>query len=408
RAGIGLGALVAWMMYEGGTYPLPHLGLFLAAETLTRAWPLQRLLPIGRAALVVGAAGLLLGAARFLPVLAQLHAHSRVLEETDALTWPTFRDMFLARQHGWAAAGQTYVWPEYWSYLGPIVVVLGLIGIVVGGFEHAWLLALLLLALALMFGHFAPWAPWSVLKGHIFPFKEMRVPARFRCEVSLFIAAFCGIAVDRLRTLAERKLPSKAHAAAAGAFIVAITFVGVGDLISTSLVWIETRFPNAPQGKTMPSTRFYYGGPGLAAFIDQPAQNRGRFDCWGEWGAFYAGAPLWEGDVPQARGASPDVVVEVANRTQNTFTIDAKLSQPGRVLVNSSYDPGWRSDTGTALEVNKQLVLELPAGNYRVHLAYWPRGLTAGFTLTALGIAAAIGYFMWDARRRKRPVNASA
>ncbi|WP_394833882.1 hypothetical protein LVJ94_46000 [Pendulispora rubella] len=400
RAAAGLGALVAWMLYEAGTYSVPHLALFLAAETLTRAWPAKRFVPIGRAAAVVVAVTVIVGAARLFPLVAQLGAHTRALEpETDHLTWQTLRDMFLVRQHGWGAAGQTYVWPEYWAYLGPIVVVLGLVGIALAGIEYAWLVALLVLAFVLMCGHFAPWAPWSILKGHIFPFKEMRVPARFRCEVSLFLAAFCGIAIDRLRQLAQRKVPS--HATTIGAFIVALGFVGVGDLLSTSLIWIETRWPQAPESHPMPSTRLYYGGPGLAPFIDQPQQNRGRLDCWGEWGSFYSGAPLWEGDVPQARGATKDVVVEVGNRTQNTFSIDAVLTRPGRVLVNSSYDRAWRTDVGTLVEVNRQLVLELPEGRHHVHLRYWPIGLTAGLLLSTFGTAAVVAYFVWDARRKR-------
>jgi len=95
------------------------------------------------------------------------------------------------------------------------------------------------------------------------------------------------------------------------------------------------------------------------------------------------------------------VVIEVGNRTQNTFTIDAVLTRPGRVLVNSSYDRGWRTDVGTLVEANRQLVLELPEGRHRVHLHYWPIGLTAGFILSTFGTAAVVAYLVWDTRRKR-------
>jgi uncharacterized membrane protein YfhO len=92
------------------------------------------------------------------------------------------------------------------------------------------------------------------------------------------------------------------------------------------------------------------------------------------------------------RAADDGAVVEVADRTPNTFTIDVVVSRPGaRVLVNSTYDRGWRTNVGTVRDDNKLLVVELPAGRHRVHLRYWPWGLTVGlvFTLgTALAVAA--------------------
>ncbi|WP_394824066.1 hypothetical protein [Pendulispora albinea] len=407
RAAVGLGVLVAWMFYEGAVYPLPHLALFLGAETLTRAWPARRLLPIARAAAVVLVVGFVLGAARILPVLAQIRAHARELGvEGDVLRGKTFLRMFLARHHEREVPGQEYVWTEYNTYLGPIILVLALVGIALAGLRYAWIYALLALAVALMFGHFAHLAPWSILKGHVFPFKEMRVPSRFRCETSLFLAMFAAIGLDELREMIRSRTKSIEHATAAGTLLVALACIGVGDMLSVSLSWIETRFTNPSAGKVVPAAHLYYGGPRLATFIDQPQQNRGELDCWDEWG-FSAGAPLWQGDLPQARGATSDVVVEAVNRTQNTFTMDVTAANAGRVLVNSAYDRGWRTDTGTLLEVDKQLVLELPAGRHHVRLHYWPHGLTLGFVLTLMGIAATTAYFVWE-RRRRRPISASA
>ena len=51
-----------------------------------------------------------------------------------------------------------------------------------------------------------------------------------------------------------------------------------------------------------------------------PRQNRAWLGCRSyEW-AFRADAPLWEGDVPQARAETPGASIENVARTHNTFT----------------------------------------------------------------------------------------
>ncbi len=399
-AAVAMGALASWMFWEGGVYPLPHLALILAAETLMRAWPARRLVPILRAAGVVALVAFVLSASRMLPVADQLRSHTRSLgEETDHLVWSTLKEMFLARSHGRHVEGQEYVWPEFGAYIGPILLFLAISGIFVGGLSNAWIVALLVYSFLLMMGHEGRLAPWSILKGHVFPFKEMRVPSRFRCEVTLFLAALVGVALDRwpavLRRLGRGYTPGRARA-----LLVAFALIGVGDMIGVGLSWFTGCFTGAPAAVVTPSTRLYYGGAGLAQMIDQPSQNRGRLQCWDEWG-LYQGAPLWEGDVPQARAGTPDVTVEVANRTQNTFTLDVDARAPGKVLLNSSFDYGWRASVGSLSEQNRELVLDVPAGKSHVELRYWPRLLTLGIVINVLGVLG-VSAFLYDTLRKRR------
>ena len=404
RYAVGLGVLAAWMFYEGAVYPLPHLVLLLGAETLTRAWPLRRLPRILRAGAIVGVVAFTIAGSRLLPVLDQLRQHSRpALHDSDAITWTTFKAMFLARQHERGVPGQQYVWTEWGTYLGPIVLALGLLGIVAGGVETAWMAVLLALAFLLMCGHFAKWAPWSLLTAHVPPFKEMRVPSRFRATVSMFLAAYAGIAVDRLLAAAQRFVPSRPWSRATQTLVVAIALLGVGDIIGVGIDTIPQFFTSAPLTKQVPSPHFYYGGPGLASFLDQPAQNRGELSCYDEWG-FGQGSHVWEGDQSQARATDDGATVELARRTQNTFTIVAVAKRRGaRVLLNTVYDDDWKTDVGKTVKVDNQLAIDLPeAGRFHIHAKARPRTFVAGAILTFLGIAGTVGFFVWDARRRRR------
>ena len=400
----GLGVLVALMFYEGAVYPLPHLVLLLGAETLTRMCSPRRLPQILRAGVIVGVVAFAIAASRLLPVLDQLRQHSRpALNDVDAITWPTLKAMFLARQHGREVIGQQYVWTEWGSYLGPIVLTLGLLGIVVGGAETAWMAALVAFAFVLMCGHFAKWAPWSLLTAHVPPFKEMRVPSRFRATVLLLLAAYAGIAVDRLRLAARRWVRSRPWSGALQTLVLAIALIGVGDIIGVGIDTIPQFFTSPRLTEPEPAAHFYYGGPGLAGFLDQPAQNRGEISCYDEWG-FGQGSHLWEGNRPQARATDDGAIVEAANRTQNTFNIDVVAQRPGaRVLLNTVYDDDWKTNVGRTVNLGNQLAIELPViGRFHIHAADRPRTFVAGAILTVLGIAGTIAFFVRDARRRRR------
>lgn len=401
RYALGLGWLVAWMLHEGAVYPLPHLFVFLFIETLTRL-DRKSLVPIARAAAVVLACALTVGASRLLPVMDQLKSHTRPIGvENDHIQWETLKDMFLARTHERHVVGQSYVWPEYSTYMGPCLLFLGLVGAVAAAIEAPWLVLLAAVAFVLMMGHFSPYAPWAVLKAHVFPFKEMRVPSRFRCEVSMFVALFAGVAIDRLPT---RVASSRRGAETLRFALLAIALVGAGDMLANGNFLFLSAFTNPPAAKVAASTRLFVHGPDLASFIDQPRQNRMRLACWDEWG-FSAGAPMWEGDVPQARPApAQDAIVEVANRTQNKFSLQIVAHAPARILINSGYDRGWRTNVGTLSDQDKLLVLDVPAGRHKVELEYWPHGLSMGFVLAFAGLVGSIAAFVRLSRKKRKPV----
>ncbi|HVH47833.1 MAG TPA: hypothetical protein VM925_36110 [Labilithrix sp.] len=392
RMAIGLGLLVANTRYEGGVYPLPFIALLLAIETATRLTSPARALAIVRAGAVVAVIAGLVGAARLLPVVDQLTHHKRPLApEVDFIDWPLLKDMYLARSHA-LRFGHEYVWGEYVAYTGPIVLVLAAAGIVLGLRDKKWLLLLGTLLLLLMLGHFASWAPWSFLKNHVPPFVSMRVPSRFRLLLALCIAGWVALAIDRL----PRTLDPFATLLGGGPFVraarVAVTAVAIfaaGDVASHSMDIINSQWDGPTPAKQVPEARLHLGGPNLAQFIDQPRQNRGRLECWEEWAPF-AGAPLWAGDLPQAKVTTPGATVYSVARTQSSFLVDIESPEATTVLFNTSWARGWRTDVGQTREQAHELVVDVPAGHHRMRVWYWPVGLTLGLVLTALGLALAV------------------
>ncbi|MEO7091850.1 MAG: hypothetical protein ABI175_01285 [Polyangiales bacterium] len=402
RMAIGLGLVVAMMIYEGGIYPIPHLAVFLAVETLTRLWPVKRFPKVAVAGLVVLAVAISVGAARFLPVIDQVKSHTRgVAIESDGLHWGVFKEVFILRSHERPVTGQRYVWGEYGMYIGVIIVGLALLGMILSGARHLWLLLLLATTLIFMFGDVSPKAPWTVLRAHVFPFKDMRVPSRFGFEVTMVLTMFAGLGVDRIVALARKHLRSMDWVDAVRIGVIGLGMIGVGDIIAVGTTLVAGSFGGpAEDTKIVPSPKLYLGSrsPNM---IDGPRENLGRIACWEEWG-FGVGAPLWEGDVPQARTEADTAVVDNVVRTPNYFTVDVTATAPTRLLFNTSWDKGWRSTVGTALESNKQLAVDIPPGTHHLVVRYRPPTFNLGVTLTTIGTLGSIAALIWLSRRRRK------
>lgn len=407
RYAMGLGLLVALLGLEGAALPLLYFAVLLAAETLTRLWPPRRVVRIARAGAITLAVGIGVGAVRFFPVIDQLRSHKRPIPpDFDHMTATSLRDAFVNGYlpHLHRLPNHVYVWGEYSCYVGWLLLVLAVAGVVLAGRRHLWLGALLALAVALMVGYQGALSPWGILNKYVYPLKEMRVPARFNAQASFVLLAYAALAVDalgaRLETLRERftalRLPN-AVIPVAQAIVPMLAILGAGDVLGHGIN-LAHEYPTGGQAHpaTPRSPRLYYGGRDIASFVDQPQQNRGRAACYEPW-APYEGAAIWDGDVPQARAAGEGVVVTDVRRTQNTFDFDVQSEASSKVLVNSSFDLNWRASLGRPFESNRMLAVEVPGGVHHVHLFYRPRSLGLGALVTAAALAATA----WGLRRRR-------
>lgn len=412
---VALGALFALMFYNGAVYPVPFVSLVLMCETLTRAWPFARLRAIVVAGGIVSLVFIGLAAARLFPVIDQLAHHKRALDpESDFVSLATLRAMYLDRNHAWHPAGQTYVWPEYSAYLGLLGVALAVVGLVQVRRSELWLVAVAAVTFSVMLGHFARWSPWSILKGHVFPFESMRVPTRFRLIESAFLAIFVGIAIDRSPSNLAKLLRRPHARRQLRIVLLCLGLIAVGDVFGTASSVVAAKFDGPKESPVAAAERLYVDSES-AFFLDQPRQNRGRLACWDEW-YFTSGAPLWLGDHPQARPVDPDVKVLAIRRTQNSFVLDVEVQRDGaEVLLNGAWDRGWRTTSGRIFARNKQIVLALPPGSHHVRVHYWPVGLTLGLVVSATTVLVVVAALWWkraSARRRRvgfswaRPVRA--
>ncbi|MCL2776631.1 MAG: hypothetical protein FWD73_01410 [Polyangiaceae bacterium] len=407
RYAVGLGLLVALMFYEGGVYAPALIALMLAAETLTRLSSVRRALHVFRAGVVVVVVAGCVAAARLLPVIDQIAHYKRQLDaETDFVDWQMLKDMYLDRWHALHTPPHAYVWGEYVAYIGVIVLVFAMAGLLLSITRETWFFVTALIVFALMLGNFAHLAPWTLLRTYVPPFPSLRVPSRFRLLFVMFIAGYAGIAVDRLPIFLVRIFGSRPLTRAAGVAIACVALFGAGDVASHAVDVINTQWDGPLPGAVTPSAQLFLGGPGIAQFIDQPRQNRGRLECWEEW-APHAGAPLWTGNVPQARSEGDKAHIENVSRTQNSFTIEVRADEPTTILLNTSFARGWRTSVGRTRAQNHELVVDVPAGHHTVRVWYWPVGLTAGFWVTGVSLALSLIALIALARLPQGPTQVS-
>lgn len=403
RYAVGTGLALAWMVYDGATYPLPYTVVILGFESFCRFTSLSRALRVSKAAAVVGVVSFTVAASRLLPLMAQFRAHTRVMDgypDVDHLSWTMLWQMYTVRSPAFLThiPDQQYVWGEYLTYIGWLGVLLAFVGLVVSAFEQRWLALVGFFTLLLMAGHFAGWAPWSLLQKNVFPFKSMRVPSRFRLLLMMPISLWIALATERVPALVGRV--SANAASAVRALLVAAALLVAGDVMGLGKELIEPRFTGAPEVPQRYATQFYYGGPGLTPdAIDQPRQNRAYLGCrLGTW-AHYLDAPLWTGELPQARAIDTDAAtVTSVTRTNNTFKLRLDVRRPTRILLNSAFDYGWRATRGRVLEDQKMLALDVEPGQYDVRVHYWPVHMTEGLVLTALGLVGSLAFLL---RRRR-------
>jgi hypothetical protein len=397
RGAVGVAALLALTMAEGGTYPLPYMGLALALEAVLLlrkrdAWRASAL-----AALVVGVLFPLLAAVRILPILEALARYPRNMLSIDRLS-PS--DVLLAlteRVHDWRWLGHEFVWPEYGAFVGWTVVALAGVALLlalprgaagpVDARRRMTLAAALgaALFLSLVLGN-GPLRPWPLL--HSLPvFDSLRVPSRFLGVATFYLALLAGLGLDRLAALGA----PRSHARRAAVVLAWLIALGATVDIGATTRAIVDRWKEPAIGTELAAPSFHFVSvPNYSArYARLPRENLGTTGCY-EGGMRWNVAPgLWLGDVPQARVPGPGRILE-SHRTPSRLVAELELPQPARVVWNSNFDPGWRPSRGVPVDDAGRLAIDAPAGRYRLEVVFRPPLLWPSLALSAVGCLLAL------------------
>lgn len=402
--------LLAAMVFEGGTYPVPHALLAMGLEALLALAPSARFEPgsqvrppLRRALVHIAIAGglaALLSAARWLPILHTLELFPRSVQSTDTPSLLALMEAWVQSEGEWRAPGRVYVWPEYSAFVGWPVVAAAAVGLPAALRRHRAPLVGLLFFLALAMGAFHPWAPWALL--HELPvFDSLRVPSRLQAVITLYLAVLAGVGVESVVRAASARLGHADWWRGVGWGFVPIALAfPVAFNLGNNAKWdgppVEASDP--------PAARFHLIGTAdyHTRYARLPRENRGTRSCYVGAMEWRPAAGLWHGDRAQARTEAGEITA--ATRSPNAFRVEVALEREGLLQLNQNYHPDWRASVGEVVDERGRLAVRLPAGSHQVLVRYRPRWLWWGVAASTLGLLAALALLAWSRRRPSRIV----
>jgi hypothetical protein len=415
------GVCVAMMVYTGGIYPLPETVFAVAAygallAVITRSF---RPLLVGMG---VGALGVGFAAPKLVPVVEVMMKHPRLIESTETLDLNALIDVLTSHDQDMTSghAGVTqWGWHEWGMYVGWVVVVLVLLGVVLARGQRQWALRWAgLLVFVLGLGSFSPHAPWPLL--HQVPvFKSQHVPSRWMYPGILMLVVLAAAAAERLLVRSGRLRAWLEIAALAGVAWIArdvaeIARQPIAHMFATKMPDVKDSMGPFHTEMHLPAALAYqyeWSPASLTAIL----ANIGTTDC-GTFPAFHnfwrdrngnlpgigargSGDPRYKGEawIPEGTGKA-----ELTGFTPNMMTVTVHDARPGdHVVLNQNWDPGWSVNGKRTVGWDDAVSTTIDAPTQTFVFRYRPATLWLGIAVFVLTVGGLVGV-PWRLRRIRR------
>jgi hypothetical protein len=337
-------------------------------------------------AIGAGICGIMFAAVKFFPMYDYLTRYPWIPEGTVQTTplWILPKMFFAFNQSPFAdhILGYVWGWHEYGAFIGPLAIILALMGLVFK-FKSQWrYLALIVISLVLVFGSFMPpLSPWDLL--HKLPgFESIRVPSRFSLLAIFALAILAGRGADVLLSLFKFRK----------GVLAAVVFAAVlGTHLFICLPILSETFTRRPENpKHNADFKQTVGDPNqmYAAFL----ANRGTIRA--AWlSAYRDGRGLVDFSNRVMEWYSENDAVHVLRRdfTPNRITFDVETVKGGTLVVSQGYDTGWRREDGKPVENSQSLIaLKMEPGEKQVEIYYYPHYFNLGLLISVISILAAV------------------
>lgn len=405
---VGLGAVLAGMVYLGAIYPMPQAIMVVAIYALTGAVALRSFRPLALAVLG-GVVSFGLAAPKLLPILETLRRFPRLVDSPETIDLNGVVGIFTTRSGDPRPAVGPWAWHEFGIYVGwiPFILMCAAPFLARRWRERAALFAgagCFVLAL----GRFSSIAPWALLHDHVPVFQSQHVPSRWFYPMVLMLSVAAAAGLQRLLHRHGGKRFSLEIALLAVALWVGI------DIALESQKELVNAFPHPGPSVAVSTGPFhqervatgelrYAGADWTAPALPAMMANVGLIDC-GTFPGLHSYYRDRKGAVPGlgAKGlGDPDYRGEVffidgdGTATMETWTPNAvsvrwEGAKSGDVLVmNQNWDAGWSAE-GRVENLHDRLAVRVDAPSGMMHFRYRPRFMVLGlviFALTLVGIA---------------------
>jgi hypothetical protein len=388
RYSIASGYVFAIMIFEGGTYTVPHTGLFIVILSLFLTIQNKSWKPL-RATVVSGITGCLLSAIKLLPFLEFFKIAPRRIESTEAMTFELLYRTLLYRVQNLSLQGfpgQAWGWEEYAHYVGFLPLILALIGIIIA-YKKKWEWPLIITGMfffVLAWGNFSDFSPWNIL--HKLPlFKSQRVPSRFMQYFIFVLSIVAGFSLTQLEAVCSRNFNDRRFPKVFSVlWLLAITM----DLIGVNSVVFAETFPYKPP--VIQKNEYFRQVVG-----DPNGLYKGFLGNFGTINSYEAvHLPIMAKPLNDSQYKKGEVYLigegtaSLKRWTPNSVTVDVKGE--GFVLMNQNYATGWHTNNNKpVIPLQGLLAARVDRNDTEVTFHYLPIAFSIGalVSLTTLIIS---------------------
>lgn len=377
------GFFLALTFFQGGIYPLVYLGLVLAGLIVLTKRRQHALLVTSLA----GGWSLGLSAAKLLPVADWLHQFPEKVYSVSSLTLPYLDKLFLGRLlHGSAEVfpGQNGGWHEYGSYIGPVILLLALIGLsqcrqrIVRAVAIASLAALLISTLGPFLEPLLTYLP-------LLPHSYM---SRLTLVAVIGIGLLAGFGFDKLR---------QSFTTAFTLIIIALAAIDLASLAAP----IAAQIFSLPAAPTLLAAPPWPAASTSQTFVKRAGevdynrtylaarQGYGTMAYCSVLGPDPAPPTIEEGGTAAASLAGPGQI-EILEWTPNRVILQVAAEKQEDILLHTNFAKGWTANGRAAHNTNGLVATTVQPGTQTVDFSYRPPLLTAGIVISGLFVVAAL------------------
>jgi hypothetical protein len=394
------GALLAYLCYAGGIYPLPHTALFLSLYALLRAALERSFLPV-RVLAIAGVSSLGFAAPKLFSVLDYMREAPRLIESHERIGLGELWVMLTDPNQAYGVRSvrvPAYNWHEWGLYVGTAGLIALLVGLLFARGSRGQALKLCgSLCLLLGLGEFHESAPWPLLH-QVPPFSSQHVPSRFHYLMLFFLGLACVVVIARHLDARLARRPWLDLALLGPLALYTYSLATTNQLPFEQAFWMRApdNIPVHAQFEHRTNAQVSYLRPDWAApMLLAMFANTGVIRCYGADqslvpGAVAADAPGYRGNAFVADGAG---LARVIAWTPNRATVRVEGARPGALVVyNMNYDVSWSADGRPALEVGRRVAGRLLPGRDSIEFSYFPRTLKYSVPIFVLTVALAFAF----------------
>ncbi|MEX0650122.1 MAG: hypothetical protein WD200_03910 [Candidatus Andersenbacteria bacterium] len=390
---IATGALLTLTFFQGGIYLLMYTAIAFAGLIVVSPRRREALLTT----IYSGLWALGFAAVKLIPVFLWLSQFQDQVYASSPLTLPFLHKILLGRYlHGVEGVfpGQEAGWHEYGAYIGPIVLILALIGLIRNYNKRIVVMLGVAALLAILISSTGP------LLKPLFdqaPFLPRSNISRFILFAVIPISLLAGYGVDVIQSRKQWRT------------VLAIVVIGLAavDLMSLSYALSKQAFvlphtvpaiPAAPSpiGYTTLDYKTRHNGVDYTRAYDARLQGYGTMAYCSVLSPEPAVRTVHDEvdtEIITVRGKSgQDGTFQLIEWTPNRVTVDITAQEDSEVILNTNYAKGWFVNEEAAIERAGRVTTDVSAGEHRLVFRYKTPGLGTGVTISLLSLVGAVAY----------------